>query len=210
MKREADIFLSWDVASLYRLLRTAHRLEKVGNGGGTRKISSQQIGHLRTMNEVILKGYIPGAIGRIAELHATYYHPNWGFGLFFEAKVATELSEFLVRLDETRDSFWTVCLNNRVEGSIAIDGIKATTGGAHLRWFILSPETRGRGTGNRLMEEAISFCKKRSYRQVYLWTFEGLHVARHLYEKFGFKLVEQFDGMQWGTKVIEQKFELTL
>jgi hypothetical protein len=45
---------------------------------------------------------------------------------------------------------------------------------------------------------------------VYLWTFEGLPVARHLYEKFGFKLVEQFDGMQWGTKVIEQKFELTL
>jgi len=162
------------------------------------------------MNEIISTGYIPGAIGRIAELHASYYHPNWGFGLFFEAKVATELSDFLSRFDETRDGFWTVCLNRRVEGSIVIDGINATENGAHLRWFILSQEMRGRGMGHRLMEEAISFCRKRSYTRVYLWTFEDLHVARHLYEKFGFKLVKQFEGTQWGTKVIEQKFELVL
>ena len=113
-------------------------------------------------------------------------------------------------MDETSDGFWTVCLNHQVEGCIAIDGVKAITEGAHLRWFILSPETRGRGFGNRLMEQAISFCKRKRYRKVYLWTFEGLHAARHLYEKFGFKLVEEIEGTQWGTKVIEQKFELTL
>jgi len=162
------------------------------------------------MGEVIFAGYMPGAIGRIVELHANYYHPNWGFGLFFETKVATELSKFLNRFEDTCDGFWTVRLNNQVQGSIAIDGIKAMTEGAHLRWFILSPETRGRGIGNKLMEEAISFCKRKNYNRVYLWTFEGLHIARHLYEKFGFKLVEQFEGMQWGMKVIEQKFELNL
>jgi len=160
------------------------------------------------MNKVILMGYMPGAIGRIAELHATYYHRYWGFGPFFEAKVAMELSEFLRRFDEKRDGFWTVCLNHRAEGSIAIDGIEASAGGAHLRWFIVSPEMQGRGFGSQLMEEAISFCKERNYSRVYLWTFEGLHAARHLYEKFGFKLVEQNEGTQWGKKVIEQKFEL--
>jgi GNAT superfamily N-acetyltransferase len=162
------------------------------------------------MSEVLFAGYLPGSIGRIVELHATYYHLNWGFGLFFEARVAKEMSEFLSRFDERRDGFWTICLNHQVEGSIAIDGMKATTEGAHLRWFILSPETRGRGFGNRLMEEAISFCKKRGYSKIYLCTFEGLHAARNLYEKFGFKLVEETEGTQWGTKVIEQKFELTL
>ena len=162
------------------------------------------------MDEMILTGYTPGAIGRIAELHATYYHRYWGFGLFFEAKVATELSEFLSRFDESRDGFWTICFNNRVEGSIAIDGIKALTEGAHLRWFIVSPEMQGRGLGAQLMEQALSFCKGRKYSPVYLWTFEGLHAARHLYEKFGFKLVEQTEGTQWGKKVVEQKFELTL
>lgn len=162
------------------------------------------------MSEVISMDYIPGAIGRMAELHGTYYHQNWGFGLFFEAKVATELSEFLSHLDGTRDGFWTFSKNGLIEGGITIDGTKVATEGAHLRWFILSPEVRGQGFGNRLMEEAISFCRKNGYGRIYLWTFEGLHPARHLYEKFGFKLVLQNEGTQWGTKVIEQKFELNL
>jgi hypothetical protein len=53
----------------------------------------------------IVKGYLPGSIGRVAELHGTYYHKHWGFSLFFEAKVATELSEFLGRYDEKSDGF---------------------------------------------------------------------------------------------------------
>ena len=52
-------------------------------------------------------GYIPGAIGRVAELHGTYYHWHWKFDLFFEAKVATELAAFLERYDAQRDGFWT-------------------------------------------------------------------------------------------------------
>jgi GNAT superfamily N-acetyltransferase len=162
------------------------------------------------MNETVLKGYLPGAIGRMAELHGTYYHRNWGFGLFFEARVATEMSEFLSRFDPSRDGFWTLCKNDRVEGGIAIDGMNALTKGAHLRWFILSSKVRGQGFGHKLMDEVISFCKKRGYKRIYLNTFEGLHPARHLYEKFGFKLIEQAEGIQWGTKVIEQKFELKL
>lgn len=162
------------------------------------------------MSGMILTGYLPGAIGRIVELHANYYHLDWGFGLFFEARVAREMSEFLSRFNETRDGLWIVSFNDRIEGGIAIDGIKARTDGAHLRWFILSQEVRGRGFGHRLMEEAVSFCKKKDYRKIYLQTFEGLHAARHLYEKFGFRLVHQAEGTQWGNNVTEQKFELLL
>lgn len=162
------------------------------------------------MGEVILKGYIPGAIGRMAELHANYYSENWGFGLFFEAKVAMEMSEFLCRFDTTRDGFWTLLKNDRIEGGVAIDGMRAERTGAHLRWFILSQEVRGRGFGNRLLGEAVSFCQLKRYKRIYLNTFEGLHPARHLYEKFGFKLIHQAEGTQWGAKVIEQKFELIL
>jgi len=162
------------------------------------------------MSGMILTGYLPGAIGRIVELHANYYHLDWGFGLFFEARVAREMSEFLSRFNETRDGLWIVSFNDRIEGGIAIDGIKARTDGAHLRWFILSQEVRGRGFGHRLMEEAISFCRKKDYRKVYLETFEGLHAARHLYEKFGFRLMQQAEGTQWGKGVTEQKFELLL
>ena len=161
-------------------------------------------------NVEIVKGYIPGSIGRVAELHGAYYHEHWDFSVFFEAKVATELSEFFVRYDEKHDGFWTASLKGRVEGSITIDGIHAEKEGAHLRWFILSDVLRGRGIGNRLIEEALNFCKNKGYKRVYLWTFKGLNAAKHLYEKNGFKLVKQFKGMQWGTEVNEQRFELLL
>ena len=154
-------------------------------------------------------GYTAGAIGRVAEMHGLYYQAHWGFGLFFEAKVATELSAFLSRFDDRRDGFWTLICQGRVEGSIAIDGLHAADDGAHLRWFILSDALRGKGFGNRLLETAIEFCKDRACPRVYLWTFEGLAPARHLYEKNGFALAEQRPGRQWGTEVVEQRFELT-
>jgi GNAT superfamily N-acetyltransferase len=164
-----------------------------------------------SMTEVhIIRGYVPGSLGRVAELHGTYYHKNWGFGLFFEAKVAAELAAFLGRYDEQNDAFWTALVGGRIEGSITIDGVRAATEGAHLRWFIISDELQGRGAGNQLIGTAMDFCRSRGYRRVYLWTFEGLTAARHLYEKNGFRLVEQHKGTQWGREVIEQRFELEL
>ncbi|MFO7553609.1 MAG: GNAT family N-acetyltransferase [Desulfobacterales bacterium] len=158
----------------------------------------------------IAVGYVPGSIGRVVELHGTYYHSHWGFGPFFESKVASEMAEFIRRYDENQDGFWTVSLGGRIEGSITIDGIHAKDEGAHLRWFIVSERLSGKGAGNRLIRTAIDFCRKRHYERVYLWTFEGLQAARHLYEKYGFKLVEEHKGKQWGKTVIEQRFELTV
>jgi GNAT superfamily N-acetyltransferase len=161
------------------------------------------------MNNVeIVKDYVPGSIGRVAELHGLYYQKHWEFGLFFEAKVAAELSEFLRRYDGRRDGFWTASLDGRVEGSITIDGLHAEDEGAHLRWFIVSDALRGSGIGHRLINSAIDFCRKCGYPRVYLWTFEGLIPARHLYEKSGFNLVEQHRGAQWGREVNEQRFLL--
>jgi GNAT superfamily N-acetyltransferase len=157
--------------------------------------------------QVEIGGYCPGAIGRVAEMHAAYYHRHWGFGLFFEAKVASELAQFLGRFDEERDGFWTIRSGNRVEGSIAIDGLKAGTEGAHLRWYIVSPEIQGSGWGRRLMSEAVAFCDRRAYRRTFLWTFTGLDRARHLYEAFGFHLVSEAEGERWGARVVEQRFE---
>jgi GNAT superfamily N-acetyltransferase len=122
----------------------------------------------------IASGYVPGSIGRVAELHGTYYHDQWGFGFFFEAKCATDLSEFLKRYDEKRDGFWTALLDGRVEGHIAIDGVDAEGKGAHLRYFIVSDALRGKGIGNRLIRSAIDFCRNSGHKRVYLWTFEGL------------------------------------
>ena len=156
----------------------------------------------------IHRGYRPGCIGRIAELHASYYHRLVGFGLFFESKVARELSEFCERSVEGRDGLWLALRDGAVEGSIAIDGSHAGTDGAHLRWFIASDAARGTGAGTALLGAAMDFCRSRRFERVTLWTFEGLDAARHLYVKAGFRLVEQRSGMQWGSTVNEQRFEL--
>ncbi|MFM9887187.1 MAG: GNAT family N-acetyltransferase [Burkholderiales bacterium] len=160
------------------------------------------------MNIAIHNGYLPGCIGRVAELHARYYHQLTGFGVHFEAKVARELAEFCERYDGHRDGLWLAVENDVVEGSIAIDGSHADQDGAHLRWFITSAQVRGMGIGNTLLAEAMAYCRSQRYDHVYLWTFDGLGAARHLYEKFGFRLVHQQRGRQWGSEVDEQRFEL--
>jgi GNAT superfamily N-acetyltransferase len=162
------------------------------------------------MSDVKLSGYIPEAIGRIAELHGRYYHEHWGFDLFFESKVAIELSEFLCRFNQARDGFWIASAEGKIVGSIAIDGIHFDDKGGHLRWFIVTQENQGQGIGKLLIKEAIEFCRRAEFNRVYLWTFAGLDAARHLYENFGFKLSEQHEGNQWGKTVTEQMFELIL
>jgi len=163
------------------------------------------------MNSIkLIAGYIPGAIGRVAELHGTYYSLNWDFGLFFEAKVATELSEFLNRFDKTRDGFWVAEKDKKLAGSLSIDGTEGKTKGARLRWFIVDPEFHGSGIGRMLMKEAVEFCKTANHSKIYLTTFAGLDPARHLYEAFGFVMCGEWEDAHWGKSVIAQKFELNL
>lgn len=161
-------------------------------------------------NSELFRGYLPGALGRVVELHGKYYKEHWNFGFYFESRVAREFAEFLERYDEIRDSIWLVTLNGTVEGSIVIDGLHAETAGAHLRWFIVSDALRGTGMGNKLLNTAIEYCRQNEYTSVYLHSFEGLDAAKHLYEKSGFQLIEQHMGRQWGTEVNEQKFLLEI
>ncbi|MBN1932966.1 MAG: GNAT family N-acetyltransferase [Desulfobacterales bacterium] len=162
------------------------------------------------MDQIKISEYIPGSIGKITELHAAYYSNHWNFGLFFERKVATELSEFLGRFNANRDGFWIANFAGNIIGSITIDGICSETKGAHLRWFIVSQEHQGLGTGKLLLKKGIEFSKKCDFKRIYLWTFSGLNVARHLYEKYGFKLCKEQINNQWGVTVKEQMFELIL
>jgi len=155
-------------------------------------------------------GYTPGLIGRVSELHAKYYSTHWNFGHFFEAKVATGLSSFISNYNSSRDRIWSLSINGVIEGSITIDGTSEDGNVAHLRWFIVSDKLRGKGAGNYLMEQAVSFCEEVGFEKAYLWTFQGLAPARHLYEKFGFRLVEERPGEQWGRTVNEQRFESEL
>ena len=150
------------------------------------------------------EGYISGLIGRVAELHATYYSENWGFGMTFEAKVASDFSQFMEDYNQQTDFTLSVLVVGVIEASISINGVVNNV--AHLRWFVVSEKLRGNGVGNTLIQKAIKFCECTKFQGIYLWTFEGLGSARHLYEKYGFNLIEEKQGNQWGSFVTEQKF----
>lgn len=160
--------------------------------------------------EFIYGGYRPGVIGKITEIHGSYYAENWGFDISFEAQVGRELSEFLRDFRVGRDFFRTSRAGDHFAGSIAIDGKEAGSKGARLRWFIVAPEFQRRGIGRRLILEAVDFCRKARYGRIYLWTFKGLDGARCLYESEGFQLTEEHDIRQWGNSITEQMFSLDL
>jgi len=158
----------------------------------------------------IIRGYVPGLVGRVTELHAKYYSEHWGFGSFFEAKVATEMSDFVRNYNKEKDCIFSATFNNTIEASITIDRTSEIEDIAHLRWFLVSDALRGKGAGNKLMCEALSFSRANSYKRVYLWTFKGLLPAKHLYEKHGFVLNEEIEGKQWGSVVTEQRYSVEL
>lgn len=162
------------------------------------------------MNQITISGYRPGAIGKLVELHGTYYSRHWNFGLQFETMVAAEMAEFHSRFNPAHDGFWLVLDGDRIVASVSIDGSRHQTEGARLRWFIADETYAGKGLGNRLMTEAMEFCRHNGFNRVYLRTIVGLLAARHLYDKFGFKLVEEHPSEVFGAPAIEQLFEVFL
>jgi DNA-binding MarR family transcriptional regulator/GNAT superfamily N-acetyltransferase len=151
-------------------------------------------------------GYRPGLIGRVAEMHADFYSRHSGFGPIFERQVACGVAEFVGRLGQPCNNIWVATINDRIVGSIAIDGQDLGNNEAHLRWFILEDGCRGAGVGRQLLGEAVAFCDRFGFDVIQLWTFKGLDAARRLYEAFGFDLTKKEQGSQWGTVVTEQQF----
>ncbi|MBX3579201.1 MAG: GNAT family N-acetyltransferase [Rhizobiaceae bacterium] len=140
-------------------------------------------------------------------MHAAYYAKHWNFGLPFEAKVASELAEFLTRMDRTRDLFLVAYDGGRPVASVAVDVSGGGPGGAHLRWFIVDDGQRGTGLGGALLERAVEHCDGLGCASIWLTTFAGLDAARRLYERAGFHLVSVAERDQWSGGVQEQRFE---
>lgn len=155
---------------------------------------------------VIQAGYRPGLIGACIGLHGESYAALSGFGLRFEARIASALGDFADRLDRPVNAIWSAWREGRLVGTIAIDGEDLGPGKAHLRWFVVASGMRGSGLGRRLLAEALGHCDRHGFAEVHLWTYGGLDAARHLYLCEGFDLVAAQPGAQWGVALIEQHY----
>ena len=70
-------------------------------------------------------------------------------------------------------------------------GIARLAGGdfevCELRKMYLLPDEQGQGTGARLLRHCLRVARGFGYRICYLETLERMQVARHLYERAGFR-----------------------
>lgn len=97
-------------------------------------------------------------------------------------------------------------MHDRIVGSVTVDGEDHGNNEVHLCWFILDDDCRGSGLGRKLIQEAMNFCEEQKLSAVQQWTFNKLTAARRQYELFGFKLLKECDGDQWGNTITEQQF----
>lgn len=144
----------------------------------------------------------------IAEQHAGLYAAEHGFDPeAFGAYVAEPLSEALERAGP-REHVWIAEEDGRRVGSIAL--VERTPHEAQLRWFLVLPRSRRRGTGARLLEVAIAFAQEQAYERIVLFTVRRLEDAARLYRRAGFRLTRAQPAQLWGCAVVEERYELDL
>lgn len=149
----------------------------------------------------------PGDLGYIIYLHGKLYKEEYNYGIEFEAFVAQGLSEFYSKYNPERDRVWICEHEEKIVGFLLLTDRGDS---AQLRYFLITPEYRGIGLGNKLMNLFFDFVKQCSYNSSYLWTTSDLHEAAHLYKKFGFKLTEEKKSSAFfGKEVTEQRYDWT-
>jgi GNAT superfamily N-acetyltransferase len=143
----------------------------------------------------------PGDIGYLTYLHGTYYSKEYGYDRTFEAYVADGLADFVRCFGSDENRIWLAEVDGRIVGSIATVGHSEED--AQLRW-------RGLGLGKHLMELALEFCRDQKYGRVFLWTTSELKESARLYERFGFRKVEERTHEIWGKRITEERYDLHL
>jgi GNAT superfamily N-acetyltransferase len=138
------------------------------------------------------------------------YKTEFGFGTpAWVAYVTDGVNELVRKFNPDKDCLLILEKGGAPAGSIAITHDDGET--AKLRFFFIKPEARGFGAGRRLVETAVGFCRKSGYTRVYLWTFDQLDAARHLYGSAGFRITETQRNDAWGdTVLLEERWVLEL
>jgi len=151
----------------------------------------------------------PGDLGWIFQVHGELYVRDGDYEPIFETYVAKGLPPFLQRFDAAKDGLWIAEVGGQRVGAIAIQHDPERPGWAQLRWYFVLPDARGTGLGARLLDAALRFCRDAGYAGIFLWTMSDLAAARHLYERAGFRLVEEADA-PWHATHRQQRFEMVL
>lgn len=157
-------------------------------------------------NTITIRTRRAGDLGYIAYRHAVLYQEEYGLKPVFEQYVMDGLLAF--QKSQSEGEIWIAESGGRIAGFIGVVASDSDT--AQLRWFLIEPEFRGLGLGRRLMTTAMDFCREKGFRHVFLWTFDELDAARHLYREYGFLSTEKAGNDTWKDGVVEERWDLDL
>ncbi len=149
----------------------------------------------------------PGDIGFVTYLHGDVYKKEYDYGITFECYVAAGLNEFVQQYNPSSNRIWMGEHNgNRIGFMLLMNRGEA----AQLRYFLIHPDYRGIGLGNKFMLLYLEFLKECKYTSSYLWTTHELDTAAHLYKKYGFVLTEGRESDDFGKRVIQNRYDLKI
>jgi GNAT superfamily N-acetyltransferase len=182
-----------------------------GDADGRRDFRGDRTSAAAMKTEVELRrGYEPGVVGRIGELHGRYYAAAWGSGAPFEILVSRALCDFVEHYDARKDLLLTAHVDGVMVGSLAVAGRTPGPGSAQLRFVIVDPAYQGRGAGKAMLNTALDWCREAGFRKVFLWTVDHLPASRSMYEKAGFRVTERCSDDRYTVHRDNLKMELTL
>lgn len=150
----------------------------------------------------------PGDIGWVIERHGVCYAREYGWGIAFEALVATIAADFATAHDPARERCWIAELAGSRVGCVFL--VRQSETSAKLRLLLVESAARGRGVGGRLIAACLAFARQAGYTTVTLWTNDVLVAARRLYAQVGFRLIDSAPHHAFGSEMIGETWEITL
>jgi|SRR6185437_7783215 DNA-binding MarR family transcriptional regulator/GNAT superfamily N-acetyltransferase len=150
----------------------------------------------------------PGDLGWMVKAHGEFYAHEYGWDPSFEALVARIVADYAGNHDPRRESAWIAEVDGEPMGCILC--VRQDDDTAKLRILLVDPAARGLGIGARLVTECVAFARRAGYRRMVLWTNDVLAAARHIYERAGFRLIEEEPQRIFGHDLVSQTWQLDL